>query len=89
MGNIFWDTADADMNKDVHAKEWVDMPEFLSEDRRPIQQIIVSFNSYDDVKKFANLIGIEVTPKTKSTYYPPRMRDTGEVYISKYWNDEK
>lgn len=88
QANLFWEIGD-DTNSNVHTREWVGMPEFVSENKKPIQQIIVSFNSYEDVKEFGKLVGITATPKTKSMYYPPRSRDTGEVYMSKFWNDEE
>lgn len=53
-------------------KEWKDMPEFIQEDQKPIQQITVSFASFEDVKKFAELLGMNVTAKTNSTWFPHR-----------------
>jgi hypothetical protein len=71
-------------------KEWKDMPEFVAENKKPSQQIIVSFNSYQDVKEFAKRLGISVTPKTNSTWFPAKDRDSGDVYINENWNkDEK
>jgi hypothetical protein len=71
-------------------KEWKDMPEFISENKKPSQQIIVSFKSYEDVKEFAKRLGITVTPKTNSTWFPAKGWDTGDVYINENWNkDEK
>jgi hypothetical protein len=52
--------------------EWHNIPEFIQENQRPLQQITVSFATYEDVKEFANLIGMNVTPKTKSTWFPHR-----------------
>ena len=69
--------------------EWHDMPEFISENKKPSQQIIVSFRNFDDVKKFAALLNIKVTPKTKSTWYPPKDIDKGFSYKNKNWNNEK
>ena len=51
---------------------WKDMPEFIQEDNKPIQQITVSFSSYDDVKKFAELLGMNVSRRTDSTWFPHR-----------------
>lgn len=52
--------------------EWQDMPEYISEDQSPVQQIIVSFASYADVQAFAELLGMTVSPKTNSTWFPHR-----------------
>jgi len=53
-------------------KEWKDMPEFVQEDQKPMQQIVVSFASFEDVKQFAELLGMKVTRKTNSTWFPHR-----------------
>ena len=52
--------------------EWDDMPEYISLDKSPIQQITVSFASFDDVKAFAMLLGMNVSELTNSTWYPHR-----------------
>jgi len=71
-------------------KEWKDMPEFIAENKKPYQQIIVSFKNFDDVKEFAKRLGITVTPKTDCTYFPQIGRDTGSVYVNDNWGkDEK
>ena len=71
-------------------KEWKDMPEFVSENKKPYQQIIVSFNSFEDVKEFAKRLDLKVTPKTNSTWFPAKKWDTGDVYVNKNWGkDEK
>ena len=50
--------------------EWQGMPEFIQEDMEPVQQIIISFGSYDDVKDFAKLLDQNLTYKTKSVWFP-------------------
>lgn len=60
------------MKKESWKEEWIDMPEFIQENQKPIQQIKVSFASYEDVKKFAELLGMNVSPKTNSTWFPHR-----------------
>ena len=68
-----------------YSKEWEGMPEFISKDKKPFQQIIVSFRNYDDVKSFAKLLGLKVTPKSNSTWYPARKIDKGSFYLNKKW----
>ena len=51
-------------------EEWKNMPEFSQENLQPIQQIIISFETKEDVQKFANLINQKVTSFTKSIWYP-------------------
>mgnify|MGYP000026268054 CR=1 FL=1 len=53
-------------------KEWKDMPEFVQENQKPVQQSMLCIASYDDVKKFAELLGMRVSPKTVSTWCPHR-----------------
>lgn len=51
-------------------KDWQDMPEFSQEDITPIHQIIVSFETYEDVKTFGELLNQKITYKTKSIWFP-------------------
>lgn len=71
-------------------KEWQGMPEFVSENKKPYQQIIVSFRNFEDVKEFADKLGIKVTPKTNSTWFPLRKMDKGFFYENEnFKKDEK
>lgn len=60
-------------------KEWVNMPEYSHKDLTPYKQIVVSFESREDMKLFANLVGQKLTIKTQSIWYP-------EVKIGRYAN---
>ena len=51
-------------------EEWKDMPEFVQEKQRPFQQIIIRFESQEDVEAFAKLIQQKITKKTKSIWFP-------------------
>tara|TARA_R110000824_G_scaffold41370_3_gene123168 strand:+ start:397 stop:648 length:252 start_codon:yes stop_codon:yes gene_type:complete len=51
-------------------EEWQDMPEFVQKDKEPLQKIIVSFASLEDVKEFGKLINQNLTYKTKSIWFP-------------------
>jgi hypothetical protein len=64
------------------SNEWQGMPEFIQEDQTPTQQIIVSFQNQEDVKKFSELIGIKLTYKTKSIWYPElnRIKPSSLIY---------
>lgn len=70
-------------------KEWKGMPEFVSNNKKPYQQIIVSFKNYDDVKEFANRLGISVTPKTDSVWFPPKDKESGFYYKNDNWNKDE
>ncbi len=79
---------DNEIPKDEWKKEWKNMPEFISEDKRPIQTIKISFESYEDVKEFAKRLNINVTQKTDSSWFPPRKRDNEYIYVNKYWGED-
>ena len=51
-------------------KEWVGMPEFIQEDKKPFQQITIHFETPEDVQKFAQVIGRKLTTKTKYIWFP-------------------
>lgn len=50
--------------------EWLEMPEFVQEKQRPYAQIVVRFDSEDDLQEFATLINQKLTRKTKSIWHP-------------------
>lgn len=53
-------------------REWRGMPEFNQPDNTAYRQIIVSFDDQAGVDRFAELLGVHLTDKTKSLWYPPR-----------------
>lgn len=54
---------------------WREMPDFSQEDMAPIQQIIVSFKTREDVKRFGELMGQNTTYKTKSMWFPKQTHE--------------
>lgn len=66
-------------------KEWKDMPEFNQKDLQPIQKIIVSFETQEDIDKFSKMTGYTITPKTKSLWFPFKKKDEPRKYA---WKDE-
>jgi len=60
--------------------EWQGMPEFIQNDQEPIQQIIVSFKTKEDIKIFAELINQNVTYQTKSVWYPEEKKGKFKNY---------
>jgi len=59
-----------------HKGEWNGMPEYQNTNLTPIKQIIVSFSSLENRDKFAELIGVKLTDKTKSIFYPPEEKES-------------
>jgi hypothetical protein len=71
-------------------KEWKDMPEFITNNKKPYQQIIVSFKIFDDVKEFVKRLGLNVTPKTDALWFPMKDKESGLHYVNDNWSkDEK
>lgn len=59
------------MKKDSDlAGEWVGMPEFIQEEKKPFAAINIRFRNQEDLDKFASLIGQKLTCKTKSAWFP-------------------
>lgn len=50
--------------------QWVGMPEYKQEDLTAYRHIIVNFNNPDDVAKFAELLGQNITEKTRFLWFP-------------------
>lgn len=71
-------------------REWKDMPQYVSTSRKPYQQIIVSFSSFQDVKEFGRLLGIKtITPKTDCSWFPIKERDNKEIYVNVNWKKDE
>lgn len=63
-------------------KEWQGMPEYKHEDLRPFQQIVLNFESREDVQKFSKLVGQRLTDQTDTLWFPVK---TPEVLKDKHW----
>lgn len=57
-----------------HKDEWNGMPEFEQKDLMGVQDIIVHFETRDDVNDFSELIKQNITDKTRSIWYPKQER---------------
>ena len=70
-------------DKEPWQEEWVGMPEFIQEKQEPFSKIIVRFESEEDLREFAKLIGQNLTPKTKSIWHPhkPHRRPIKQGYV--------
>jgi hypothetical protein len=55
-------------------EEWKDMPEFNQPDATSFRHIIVHFNDQESVDEFSELIGQDLTDKTKSIWHPKQER---------------
>lgn len=50
--------------------EWRGMPEFEQKDADGIQRIVVHFKTREAVKRFAELVGQNITDRTKAIWFP-------------------
>ena len=63
-------------------KEWQGMPEFVQENLQKIHSITVHFVTIEDMNKFSELVGKNITFTTKSMLYPVTKTE------KKVWVDE-
>lgn len=59
---------------DNAAAEWKDMPEYINEDKTAFRSIIIHMAGQAEVAEFAELIKQNITPKTKSLWYPEQVK---------------
>jgi hypothetical protein len=71
---------------DYSEEHWGEMPEYVHRDLTPVKQILVSFNSREDMAAFAKLVGQTVTMKTQSIWYPEADITS---YTDKRYEDEE
>lgn len=79
LANLVMVTRPANEIKDHNeAAEWVGMPEY---DLEPDTiKIVVNFENEDDRQDFARTLGVSLTEKTRSMWWPPKDRqDTGSL----------
>jgi hypothetical protein len=62
-------------------QEWLDMPEYIQEDKGSIKGVMVHFETLEDMEEFSKLIGKEITMKTKGIFFPVKKVETKKVYI--------
>lgn len=67
-------------------KHWVGMPAHEQSHLMPHKQLIVNFQTEEDLLAFARLVGRKLTMKTKSIWYPER--DTIASVLTR-WIDEE
>lgn len=72
---------DKDELRQLILGEWLDMPEFVQDDREAIKTIAVSFETEEDMQRFSELLGVTVTMKTKGIFYPQNAGRKQQVYV--------
>lgn len=66
--------------------EWTGMPEFTQDDQTSWKQLIVHFNTPEDLEAFAKLVGQTLTPKTRSIWFPEA--EIGRLVTKRYVNEQ-
>jgi len=70
-------------------KHWIGMPEFAQKDLRPNKQLLINFQSPEDVERFAERIGVKIhigkTRSLQNIWWPPveRMPMQDKVWVTK------
>lgn len=60
---------------------WRGMPEFVMGDETPFQRVVVNFASEEDVRRFAEITGVRVTPRSDSIWFPAFERDRASDWV--------
>lgn len=70
QGNKVLDKKVLNQDDESWRSEWKQMPEFQVENKETIKNISVSFETEEDMKMFSDLIGKNITMKTKGIFFP-------------------
>ena len=76
--------------REMWEQEWEGMPEYMMENMEAKKQLKVNFLTHDHYEDFCKLIGQELTPNTKSTWFPAvgKGRNSNKVYTDEETENE-
>lgn len=74
-----------DLFGDEGRDQWIGMPEFVQEKREPFSEIVIRFETEEDLKEFGEIIGQKLTPLTKSIWHPHKPH---KIIGKKVWRYE-
>ena len=66
--------------------DWDEMPEFVQEENEAYAKITVRIRSQEDLDEFIKLMDQQITPKTKSIWYPKLDRNRNSLLR---WMDDE
>ena len=66
--------------------EWWGMPAFDMGDARPAHRVTVNFMTREDLREFAERLGVKLSTKTDSMWYPEQTLDQPKEW--EYVNDD-
>lgn len=73
--NVLFEVAE-----DPVTKSWKGMPSFSNEKNEAHKTINVRFRCKEDYDKFAELLSVSLTDKTKSMWYPPLGKNENTLF---------
>jgi FkbM family methyltransferase len=50
--------------------EWQGMPEYVSKNREAAVQVVLNFETLEDMRAFNKVTGLSITPQTRGVFYP-------------------
>ena len=62
-------------------REWIDMPEFINENKKTFKQILINFKNKEDMDSFSKLIDQKITILTKSINFPIKKTEKISSYL--------
>lgn len=63
-------------------EHWQGMPEFVQDNKEAVAQVVVSFETFEDMQAFAQLTGLIITDKTKGVFFPPKDPGLRQVWVN-------
>jgi hypothetical protein len=75
------------VKKNNWKEEWINMPEYSNEEIKPYMSIKVHFVTKEDYEEFAELVKQNLTDKTKSIWYPKKIK--GKTACWRYIDEEE
>lgn len=77
--NTLWGHTD---EREMWEQEWEGMPEYMMQNMEAKKQLKINFLKIEHYEEFCKLIGQELTPNTKSTWFPAvgKGRNSDKVY---------
>ena len=60
--------------------EWQDMPEFVQPSIEAVASVVVHFETFEDMRKFSAITGAQITPNTRSFFFPQKKTCIAKVY---------
>ena len=70
-----------DIEGDDPHQQWLDMPEFVQDNRQAFKRVVVNFNSQEDIEEFNRRTGLSVSVHTKGVFFPDHSGEEQVEYV--------